>query len=158
MNTPNTDREYIIAMALEEDDRSSITDAAARYCIPRSTLRGQAKEKKQRLTAEQKEGLAQWILREESVGRAPTRLQIQTFATIIAAQAGQKNAIGKNWVARFFERHSDIQIKPSKELESARARSVTKEGLADYNESFDDLIKQLYTGTARIINVDETGV
>ena len=42
--------------------------------------------------------------------------------------------------------------------EAIRKKAVTEEALASYYSSLDDLIKQLSAGTARILNMDETGI
>lgn len=83
------EREILIADALRDCERLPLYEAARRNTIPRGTLRHRnkggttarrAKEKNQKLTKKEEEGLISWIENEEAAGWAPTKKDTHTFA------------------------------------------------------------------------------
>lgn len=110
--------------------------AAKQYGVTQSTLsrrmRGttskrESKITSQRLSPAQEKFLCDWILNEESAGRAPNRRQVVRFATSIVKGGGDNDKLGARWLDRFLMRNPTIKTKMAKALESARVRGSTKE-------------------------------
>ena len=87
------DREYRIEQAIDSVQKGQSTRLAALdWFIPESTLRHrllgtvtirEAKEATQRLSRDQGIFVKDWILHEETCGRAPSPLQVRSFANRI---------------------------------------------------------------------------
>jgi hypothetical protein len=80
--------------------------AAVRHGIPRTTLRDRisgsqhhktAYSNMQRLSLEQEDHLAHWILQQEALHYAPTHAQVRAIATGVLKQAGDYQPLGKKW-------------------------------------------------------------
>lgn len=56
----------------------------------------------QRLSKNQEDKLAFWILRQESLGYAPSHSQIRACVMGLLRQQGEQPELGRNWVARFI--------------------------------------------------------
>jgi DDE superfamily endonuclease/Psq-like protein/Tc5 transposase-like DNA-binding protein len=106
------------------------------YGVPRSTLqnrikghitRQEAHEPEQRLSKVQEEGLARWILVQESVGLAPTHGQIRAFAGRILWARGDALPLGKRWMAGFLRRNPILKTKKQFRIESVRVNGATTE-------------------------------
>jgi 4-hydroxybenzoate polyprenyltransferase len=79
-----------------------------------------------------------------------TKLEINSFATVITSLNGEGQGLGKNWVNRFLSRHPRIKMKPSRLIEVARKTQATEEGLREYYSGLDLKIKEKLAGTDRI--------
>jgi hypothetical protein len=78
--------------------------AAKNHSVPRSTLRDRisgsqnhksAYSHMQRLSPEQEDRLATWILRQESLNYAPTHAQVRAIATGVLKRASDHQPLGK---------------------------------------------------------------
>ncbi|KAJ0126922.1 Uncharacterized protein HZ326_29971, partial [Fusarium oxysporum f. sp. albedinis] len=88
------------------DDGFSPPQAAHRRGVPRNTLidrlngRGAVKEQihpHRRLSKSQEDRLALWILRQESLGYAPSHSQIRACVMGLLRQQGERPNLGRNW-------------------------------------------------------------
>ncbi|KAJ0128034.1 hypothetical protein HZ326_28864 [Fusarium oxysporum f. sp. albedinis] len=102
------------------DDGFSPPQAAHRRGVPRNTLidrlngRGAVKEQihpHRRLSKSQEDRLALWILRQESLGYAPSHSQIRACVMGLLRQQGERPNLGRNWVTKFINRRADLKMK-----------------------------------------------
>lgn len=167
MASHESDKEYLIRIALEDAETIGIRAASRKHGIKRTTLRDRragateihkAHEKCQKLSFKQEDDIVQWILDREDMNSPVTKQEVHAFAACVAARADPDEHLGKHWVERFLSRHEDIKMKPSRLIEAARKSAITKEGLEDYYSGLDRLIKRKNASSDRILNCDETGV
>ncbi|KAH7471540.1 hypothetical protein FOMA001_g13495 [Fusarium oxysporum f. sp. matthiolae] len=159
----------------EEDTAEAILDvtdngfsppqAAQRRGVPRSTLidrlngRGAVKEQVhpyRRLSKSQEDRLAFWILRQESLGYAPSHSQIRACVMGLLRQQGDHPDLGRNWVIKFINRRADLKTKMGRRQEAKRFDSFTPKAVHwyfDIREGQYGWIKPENT-----VNVDEGGI
>jgi len=125
------DREYAIKQAMEEIGQGlSCRAAAQKWGIPRSTLRNRISgtqnrfaghEAQMKLSPEQENVVASWVIDEEASGRPPTRRKVSNFAGGILNSNGDGGFIGKRWIDGFLQRHPGVITKMAYHLESPEA-------------------------------------
>ncbi|KAF6524740.1 hypothetical protein HZS61_010535 [Fusarium oxysporum f. sp. conglutinans] len=102
------------------DHGFSPPQAAQRRGVPRTTLidrpngRGAAEDQiqpRRRLSKSQEDRLAFWILRQESLGYAPSHSQIRACVMGLLRQQGEHPDLGRNWVIKFIKRRADLKTK-----------------------------------------------
>jgi hypothetical protein len=117
------DREIRISRAISEASSSSVRAAAKWETLPRSTLTGRIDgaqstklqhQKFLSLTVEQEKELVEHILIREKYAQPLTKAEIHGYAQHIAELNGCGSHLGKNWVDRFFHRHTSVVLKPSR--------------------------------------------
>ncbi|KAJ3453537.1 hypothetical protein MRS44_017784 [Fusarium solani] len=147
------------------DDGVSPPQAAQRRGVPRSTLvdrlngRGAVKEQihpHRRLSKNQEDRLAAWILRQESLGYAPSHSQIRACVMGLLRQQGEHPDLGRNWVIKFISRRADLKTKMGRRQEAKRFDSFTPKAVHwyfDIREGQYGWIKPENT-----VNVDEGGL
>ncbi|RKK08481.1 hypothetical protein BFJ65_g17143 [Fusarium oxysporum f. sp. cepae] len=116
------------------DNGFSPPQAAHRRGVPRSTLidrlNGRRAVKEQvhpyrRLSKSQEDRLALWILRQESLGYAPSHSQIRACVMGMLRQQGEYPDLGRNWVTKFINRRADLKTKIGRRQEAKRFDSFT---------------------------------
>lgn len=139
--------------------------AAQKYGVPQQTLsarlRGQTAladqiQPSQCLSKNQETKLASWILRQESLGYAPSHSQIRACVLALLQQQGRKPELGRNWVSRFIQRRLDLRNKVGRRQEANRFDSFTPKAVHwffDIREKEYGWIKPENT-----VNVDEGGI
>jgi helix-turn-helix, Psq domain/Tc5 transposase DNA-binding domain len=94
-----------------------IRQAARLYNIPRSTLQGRLSgrnarrlisQEQQRLSTIQEQCLVDWIVRQESLGFAPTHAQVRAIAASLLETQGDYTPLGRRWATSFVRRHPSI--------------------------------------------------
>jgi hypothetical protein len=65
----------------------------------------------QRLSLEQEDCLATWILRQESLNYALTHAQVRAIATGVLKRASDYQPLGKKWITHFLNRHPELKTK-----------------------------------------------
>ncbi|KAG6979290.1 hypothetical protein FocnCong_v010477 [Fusarium oxysporum f. sp. conglutinans] len=147
------------------DNGFSPPQAAQRRGVPRSTLidrlngRGAVKEQVhpyRRLSKSQEDRLAFWILRQESLGYAPSHSQIRACVMGLLRQQGEHPDLGRNWVTKFINRRADLKTKIGRRQEAKRFDSFTPRAVHwyfDIREGQYGWIKPENT-----VNVDEGGL
>ncbi|KAJ0130791.1 hypothetical protein HZ326_26113 [Fusarium oxysporum f. sp. albedinis] len=147
------------------DNGFSPPQAAHRRGVPRSTLidrldgRGAVKEQihpHRRLSKGQEDRLALWILRQESLGYAPSHSQIRACVMGLLRQQGERPNLGRNWVTKFINRRADLKTKIGRRQEAKRFDSFTPKAVYwyfDIREGQYGWIKPENT-----VNVDEGGI
>ncbi|KAM4064535.1 Tc5 transposase DNA-binding domain-containing protein [Hirsutella rhossiliensis] len=100
--------------------------AAQKYDIPQQSisdrLKGQVAladqiQPRQLLSKSQEARLVSWILRQESLGYAPSHSQIRACVEALMKQLNNERTVGRNWVSKFINRHPDIKNKRGDEKE-----------------------------------------
>jgi hypothetical protein len=147
------------------DNSLSQYQAAQKYGVPQQTLsariRGQTTladqiQPFQRLTRNQETKLVFWILRQESLGYAPSHSQIRACVLALLEQESDKSKLGRHWVERFIQRHPELRTKRGRRQEANRFDSFTPKAVYwffDIREKEYSWIKPENT-----VNVDEGGI
>lgn len=142
--------------------------ASAQFGIPRSTLSAYVKKSvatsdpkdrrpNQHLTHRQEERLCQWILRQESLGYAPTYSHVRAVVqSMLKAEGGSTAPLSKHWVSRFVKRHAQLKSKIGKVQESIRFDGFTPKAIHWYF----DILENNYSWIKRenMANMDEGGI
>ncbi|RKK53453.1 hypothetical protein BFJ69_g17824, partial [Fusarium oxysporum] len=143
----------------------SQNEAAQKRGVPQWTisrrLSGQASRNEriqahQRIPKSQEETLIRWVLRQESLGYAPSHSQVRACVEAILQQQGDNKPLGKHWTTRFVKRHPKLSTKIGKRQEAARFDGFTPKAVNwyfDIRENEYGWIKPENT-----VNVDEGGI
>lgn len=146
--------------------------AAARYNIPRRTLRnhlasGSTTRKLGRsaiLTTEQEAGLVRRIIRLADVGVPLTSkmLRVQAFSfckikKIPNTFNDAKNAAGKKWLRLFLKRHPELARRKAQMMNPARAQKLNKDIVSDHFSKYKSVLDRLGIEhkPESIYNIDE---
>ncbi|KAM5527169.1 transposase [Fusarium oxysporum f. sp. phaseoli] len=136
------------------DHGLSPPQAAQRRGVPRTTLidrlngRGAAEDQiqpRRRLSKNQEDRLAFWILRQESLGYAPSHSQIRACVMGLLRQQGEHPDLGRNWVIKCINRRADLKIKMGRHQEAKRFDSFTPKAYG-------------WIKPENTVNVDEGGI
>ncbi|EGU88710.1 hypothetical protein FOXB_00772 [Fusarium oxysporum f. sp. conglutinans Fo5176] len=151
---------------LDTTDRGlSQNEAAQKRGVPQSTisgrLSGQASrneriQAQQRISKSQEETLVRWVLRQESLGYAPSHSQLRACVEAILQRRGDNGPLGKHWTTRFVKRHLQLSTKLGRRQEAARFDGFTPKAVNwyfDIRENEYGWIKPENT-----VNVDEGGI
>lgn len=165
-----------IENALHEIQRGiSITAAAKKYKIPRSTLAGKhfniypinmKKGPSSVLSAEEEDQLKKWIFSMSDARFPVTPAQLIDSVQRLVVELKRKTPFtdgrpGRKWYKSFMQRHSDIKLKLSRNLSYARAR-VSEENIRAWFKDVQSYLERenlsdLLNDPTRIFNADETG-
>jgi hypothetical protein len=106
--------------------------------------RGQEEVKHARLTRYQEEVLAKYI-RDTQLQYAPVnREQLHVVAEMLA-QLNEPNAcLGKNWLFRFLNRHSDLKTSRNRELDSKRITAVISSQIEGWFTHVNDVVQRFH--------------
>ncbi|KAH7465176.1 hypothetical protein FOMA001_g17302 [Fusarium oxysporum f. sp. matthiolae] len=147
------------------DNGFSPPQAAHRRGVPRRTLidrlhgRGAVKEQihpHRRLSKRQEDRLAFWILRQESLGYAPSHSQIRACVMGLLRQQGEHLDLGRNWVNKFINRRADLKTKMGRRQEAKRFDSFTPKAVHWYFDIRDG--QYGWIKPENTVNVDEGGL
>jgi hypothetical protein len=147
------------------DNGFSPPQAAHRRGVPRRTLidrlhgRGAVKEQihpHRRLSKRQEDRLAFWILRQESLGYAPSHSQIRACVMGLLRQQGEHLDLGRNWVNKFINRRADLKTKMGRRQEAKRFDSFTPKAVHWYFDIRDG--QYGWIKPENTVNVDEGGI
>ena len=147
-----------------QSSRISQYQAAQKQGVPRSTICGRLGGKaalndqiqpNQLLTKNQEAKLASWVLRQESLGYAPSHSQIRACVLALQKQQGSKIGVGRNWVLKFIGRYPELRTKVGRRQEANRFNSFIPKAVYQYFDIREDY-KQIRP--ENIINVDEGGI
>ncbi|KAG7000958.1 Retrovirus-related Pol polyprotein from transposon TNT [Fusarium oxysporum f. sp. conglutinans] len=147
------------------DNGFSPPQAAHKRGVPRRTLidrlhgRGAVKEQihpHRRLSKRQEDRLAFWILRQESLGYAPSHSQIRACVIGLLRQQGEHLDLGRNWVNKFINRRADLNTKMGRRQEAKRFNSFTPKAVHWYFDIRDG--QYGWIKPENTVNVDEGGL
>ncbi|PNP60656.1 hypothetical protein FNYG_14611 [Fusarium nygamai] len=143
----------------------SQNEAAQKRGVPHWTisrrLSGQASRNEhiqayRRISKSQEETLICWVLRQESLGYAPSHSQLRACVEAILQQQGDNKPLGKHWTTRFVKHHPKLSTKLEKRQKAARLDGFTPKAVNWY---FD--IRETEYGWIKLentVNVDEGGI
>ncbi|KAM4066298.1 Tc5 transposase DNA-binding domain-containing protein [Hirsutella rhossiliensis] len=128
--------EDIMANAIIDVTKNGLSQyrAAQKYDIPQQSisdrLKGQVAladqiQPRQLLSKSQEARLVSWILRQESLGYAPSHSQIRACVEALMKQLNNERTVGRNWVSKFINRHPDIKNKRGRRQEANRFNAFT---------------------------------
>lgn len=146
--------------------------AAARYNIPRRTLRNHLKTgsttrklgRSTILTTEQEAGLVGRIIRLSDVGMpmTPKMLRVQAFSfckinKIPNTFNDGKNVAGKKWLRLFLKRHPELARRKAQLMNPARAQKLNKVIVNDHFSKYKSVLDRLgiENKPESIYNIDE---
>ncbi|RFN40377.1 hypothetical protein FIE12Z_13058 [Fusarium flagelliforme] len=167
MESATSDYEYRMSLAVEDAKNIGLRASARKHQFKLSTLKGRcdgghdirtAHQKELSLTVQQERDLVSYILDREKAFQPLTKVEIHDFAQALASVNGKICYLGKNWVDRFIQRHTDIEMKPSRVIDSARKRCVTRESLTNYYTGLQWVFNDKHITRENTYNVDETGL
>ncbi|KAM4058227.1 DDE superfamily endonuclease [Hirsutella rhossiliensis] len=97
-----------------------------------------------------------WILRQESLGYAPSHSQIRACVEALMRQLNNEQTVGRNWVSKFIHRHLGIKIKRGRRQEASRFNAFTPQAVHWY---FDIREKEYgWIKPENTVNADEGGI
>ncbi|KAF6527905.1 hypothetical protein HZS61_008207 [Fusarium oxysporum f. sp. conglutinans] len=108
------------------------------------------------LSRNQEANLASWILRQESLGYAPSHGQIRACVVALLKQQNKKQELGRNWVAKFIKRHPKLKTKPGRRQEANRFNSFTPKAVHWYFDIREE--EYGWIKPENTVNVDEGGI
>jgi len=168
LNKPRWDyTEDAVANAILDVMNNSLSQrqAAQKHGVPQQTLstrlQGQTAladqiQPKQHLSRNQEAKLVSWILRQESLGYAPSHSQIRACVLALLKPQGCEPKLGRNWVSKFIRRCPELRTKMGRRQEANRFDSFTPKAVHwffDIREKEYGWIKPENT-----VNVDEGGI
>jgi hypothetical protein len=77
------------------------------------------------LSKSQEARLITWILRQGTLGYAPSHSQVRTTVATLQRQQGRERPIGVHWLTRFMKCHPSIKNKIGKRQEASRFNCFT---------------------------------
>jgi hypothetical protein len=121
--------------ATDAHPKLSISQSAEKWGIPKNTLslrikgttasRDEVIQPKQRLSTAEEDHLVKWILRQESLGHAPTASVVRQVVCSILKKKGDFEPLGKHWLDGFKKRNSTIRAKIGRVTEASRFDGFT---------------------------------
>jgi hypothetical protein len=142
-----------------------LRQAAQKWGVPRSTISNRLKgytavasqiQPGQLLTKNQEANLVSWILRQESLGYAPSYSQIRTCVLALQKQQGSVQRVGQKWVSKFIRRYPELRTKIGRRQEANRFDSFTPKAVHWY---FDIREKEYsWIRPKNTVNIDEGGI
>ncbi|KAF4415066.1 hypothetical protein FACUT_13714 [Fusarium acutatum] len=164
-STSYTVNDVIDAIQDVTDNGLSQYRAAQKHGVPPATLshrlrglpsKSEVTQPAQLLSKSQETRLVIWILRQESLGYAPSHSQVRATVAALLRQQGQEVTIGVHWISRFMKRHPAIKTKIGNCQKASRFNSFTPMAVNwyfDIHEREYGWIKPENT-----VNVDEGGI
>lgn len=129
------------------EEGSPVASASRNNRIDRSYLKRRIKgvptreevdEGKQTLSSIQEAFLADWAIVQGRLGHAPRLTYFKTFAQGILNTNGARQALGRNWYARFLKRNPNVKSIRSTMIDYKRANGVTPENINIFFDRLDD--------------------
>ena len=114
---------------------SSLYQAYKDWGVPKATLHDRIKgacpkgqyeaQVLQKLSIDQENHLAQWIIVQEALALPVNHSQIRLFANRILQASGSQQTVGQGWVRKFIRRHPIIKTKQGKTMDIERINRAT---------------------------------
>jgi DDE superfamily endonuclease/Tc5 transposase DNA-binding domain len=165
------------AIAEVLDGKHTCYSAHIAFDVPCSTLydrvkygkkaRNQAHEDAQNLTHAEEAELVRWITRLTICGYAPRYETLQRLAEIIKegrvkTDEGEvpikvHDKIGKEWVSRFLQRHSELASVHLRSTDTAWIKAVSPERLQHWFNDLEKVLVEFNIKPENIYNMDESG-
>lgn len=116
------------------DNGMSVRKAAQKYGVPPSTLSGRMSgrfakkdtlQPAKRLSEAEEHSVVQWILKQESLGYAPTISQVREVVISVLKSKGDTKPLGQNWIEGFRRRNPSVHTKIGRRQEASRFDKFT---------------------------------
>ena len=153
--------------ALSDDPDLSLRRVARMYDVPRSTLNdrrlGKTKERSkahpddQLLSTEEEEVLVGWIEDWDDRGLPPRRRHVLGMVGSILRDRGSTDRIGKRWLDRFLQRHTELDSKVGKTIDKQRALATNQAGFDKHLNRFQQTKSRYRVEDSDTWNTDEKG-
>ena len=147
--------------------KPSIASIALSYGVVSSTLdrrvAGQthsyreAREDHQRLSPGEEQALKTWILQVAEWGWSPRVSHIRFMAIEMLKEKGDREALGKNWIAGFLNRHQELLSRFSQPLDKDRTATHDSEKLLRWFQLVESVIQKYDIQPKDTYNMDEKG-
>jgi len=111
-----------------------IRKTARKFQVPYSTLRDRlhgvlphsvAHQDFQKLSVDQEDKLAEWVLFQGELGDPPTHTEIRELAKRVSAERGDGVHMGRAWMKQFLNRHPVLKTHRPQRIDMARVRYAT---------------------------------
>lgn len=141
----------------------SLRAAATDFSVSKSTLtaryngrqtRQAAHEKEKKLPKAAEEVLVEWI---KEKGRRNIPLSPAAVAEHASSILGGTE-IGESWVRRFRASHPELAARWTTGLEKCRAQALNPATLADFQDTYEELVQQYSIKPKNLYNADEKGI
>ena len=157
------------AVAAVKAGQLSLRKAAARYCIPKSTIRDHVTGKTQPgssmgrpsvMPSSVEDELVKKIINAAERGFGLSRRQVMVKAGHICKRLGISTPFnsgipGKEWFKGLKARHPNISIRKPQKLSTARAKCMNKPDITEYFSTLSKIMGNL--DSDQIWNMDESG-
>ncbi len=116
------------------DNGMSVRKAAEKHGIPHTSLsarlrgrtaKAEAIQPAQLLSVAQEQRLVTWMLRQESLGLAPSISNVKEAVNALLDKAGDARLVGRNWIDGFKRRNPAIHTKIGRRQEASRFNGFT---------------------------------
>ncbi|TIA27921.1 hypothetical protein D6C78_10972, partial [Aureobasidium pullulans] len=165
---PNwTESDMAIAMTGIRDESMTYTYVRETYGIPRATIAGRlngrlerraAHVSQRRLTKEQEEELAEWIMDLDSRHQPPSQPRCRLMALEIQRASGSNAGLGREWLYQFFNKYPRCGSLLGDPHESVRVNNATEENVRAWFDMFSSFRDKFRVLDANIHNMDEHGL
>jgi hypothetical protein len=154
--------------AIQKQEISTISEAARRFEVPRTTLRdrlhgktfrSETRANNHKLTQTEEESLLRWILSMDLRGAAPRPTAVGEMANLLLAKRGETpiQTVGKLWVSNFVKRHDELKTRFSRRYDYRRAQNEDPKVIREWFDCVQETIIQYGIAPEDIYNFDETG-
>lgn len=141
------DEDMVSAMSAVRNKEMTIYKAAAHFKVPRKTLDDRIKGHVQHgakpgpatvLSAKEEDALVSYLIYMADRGYPLTRTMVKAFAWAIAKRSGQEGRFnretgpGERWWVNFRQRHPQITLRRTDQLERSRAEALNPHIVSEY--------------------------
>jgi hypothetical protein len=146
---------------------TSIRATAKAYNLPYATLYGRLKgasnaitshASQQRLTPDQEDFLASWILEEDARGYPPSHARARDMAIRVLRMNGDHAPLGRKWITTFLRRNQRVASVVGKKIEASRVRNASVTEISAFFDLFQRTCERLNISLNNVWNMDETGI
>lgn len=117
----------------------------------------EAHEDEQRLTPEEEQALASWILQVAEWGWPPRVSFVKYMTCEMLIEKGDYRKLGDSWIYSFLRRHKDLRSRWSQPLDKERNATHDPDKLMRYFELVESVIQKYDVQKADTYNMDEKG-
>jgi len=158
-------RVLLAIKAFQNREIPTITEAARRFEVPRTSLRNRINGHRNRsetrannykLTQLEEESLLQWTLSMDSRGSAPRPTMVAEMANILLAERCTQT-VGVNWVFNYIKRYPALKTRFSRRYDYQRAQCEDPTVMRKWFDLVQRTINENGIQPDDIYNFDETG-
>ena len=117
-----------------------------------------AQESYQRLSPLEEQALRTWILKMAEWGWPATVRHVRQMVVEMLKNKGDHEALGKNWIDLFLNRHKDLQSRFSQPLDKARVATHDTAKILQWFKLVKDVIQKYDIQMEDTYNMDEKGI